>query len=33
MGMTAGLLILIEEVHRVGAAEAEIDGVDVVRQR
>jgi hypothetical protein len=33
VGVAAGLLILVEEVHRVGAAEAEIDGVDVIGQR
>ena len=30
--MPAGLLVLVEEVHRVGTAEAEIDGVDVIGQ-
>ena len=29
VGIAAGLLILVEEVHRVGAAEAEINGVDI----
>src|SRR5580692_1443259 len=33
MALAAGLLILIEEIHSVGAAEIEIDRVDVVRQR
>ena len=33
MGVAAGLLVLVEEVHSVGAAEAEIDGVDVIGQR
>ena len=30
--VAAGLLILVEEVQRVGAAEAEIDRVDVLRE-
>ena len=33
MSLAAGLLILVEEVDGVRAAEAEIDGVDIVWQR
>ena len=33
MGVAAGLLVLVEEVHGIGAAETEIDGIDVFRQK
>ena len=33
MGLAAGLLVLVQEVDGIGAAETEIDRIDIVRQR
>ena len=33
MGLAAGLLVLVQEIDGVGAAETEIDRIDIVGQR
>ncbi len=33
MRLAAGLLVLVEEVDGIGAAEAEIDRIDIIGQR